>query len=411
MSEDGRFGLDEFKREFIECINYQSLEYNLQEKTNYNSSKTKLLDWLRSFTLDIKDKIDGGLSDSSLDEIHARLGILGSIYDTLLQSEIMSQEELEKFFTENPLIPNQTRLTIEDLKKNAISHTFGFENLPEEIKQNIEKYDFAEFFKQNSDLLNVYWVPDNIHNDFAGYATFDKNTIVVEVRTQSPQSVEELIGTLIHELRHKVDGKEFETHCVQNPNYEVSYLRVPPLITERNAYLAMLDYLERIQNRPREINDIIKRNKDIIMMANFLLGFSEDNHKLLHPPYKGINDSAPMDISPGEINLDETGYKLVLKILDKLGYKKDAKQWLLEYCLSIFADGTFDLSDVQIGNRNLFVDFLGKLIKNEAANTKGYLTEDFYSVIENIKAQIEDDSDYGIVSANLLGSALGHFVN
>ncbi len=311
----------------------------------------------------------------------------------------MTDEEMQKLYFDNPIVPVSEGLTIEGIEKKTFSRSIGLDNLPEELKNTImNDPDSLEFCRQNTDLLNVYWVPKEESNQaFAGFATYDKDTIFVVYQTSDgklkPTSV--IAATVLHELQHKADIRAMNKYLDQHPDFPLD--KVPTLITERNARLRELNYLNSLDldGMSEEERSYTDENREQTQnefdTAESLLKDHPFKWNYLEPPFEHIDIHAyAMDIYPP--NIAQHKIETWKLLLTDMGYSLPERQWLMERIIGVFDKLPIDVSLVQAGKRDLFADFLGKLINTDKSKTEGFYNVDLYEVLfehkENLKTVI-----------------------
>lgn len=383
-------------------------EYTLKKKPHTAEAKEKILNWLKNFIQNTRNEIQKNPDYAGSEKMGGELGILGQILNTVYEMKIIDEEEFGRFGVQNPLIPASRNFSLSDLKKGRVFHTVGYQDIPDEIKKMIEQAGLKVFCEDHKDLLNIYWVPYE-NTSFLGYATIDKNTIVITYNRSNPNKID-LAAILVHELTHKVDKEAIRKYRKQNPQDSEFTASTLPLITERNAYLVIANFLNALKSSQQSgkiqineeelkyINKVSENTELPIKTANFLLGFKDDDHHLLQPPFSEINlFSQILLINPADISFEE--WQVLSKVLDRLGYKDNEKKYLLECGAEIFSGGSFDLNNFTLDYRYLPIDFLGKLINYEKTNdrgkiftskTGGFVNEDLLLIIKGIRQSVQE---------------------
>jgi hypothetical protein len=217
------------------------------------------------------------------------------------------------------------------------------------------------------------------------------------------RSAESLAGTTVHELRHKINNQELKLYIDKNPDHKLPFGKVPSLITERNAYLDELNFLEALPKKSKEVLAEIKSLREIVSKSNILLGLSENSRDILHPPYAGIDFNSPvLDKHPGGNGFSLKKIKDISRIIGSLNYSPAEQKWLLDRCYAISAGLKFDLSGLSPGQRYLFIDFLGKIIGRPDLISNGIASPKLKESFARIKAEIKDGSGNTVISAELL---------
>ncbi|MFA4966594.1 MAG: hypothetical protein WC624_00020 [Candidatus Margulisiibacteriota bacterium] len=417
---DGQYDLERLKTLFMECFINKALEINQQSMPNYEASRSKLLNWLKSFITAIRNEVKSNPKFAGSPEMEKRMGVLSLIHRALLESKLFTEGELNKYFSDNPIVPITAKLTSSDLNRGGVYRTVGYESLPSGIRDQFKNAGFADFCRQHPDL-QIYWAPDDASNKaFGGYATFDDNTIVIvyQNKRQSTHPAWYLASVISHELQHKIDNRNLLRHISANPSYANVISITPSLITERNAYLTQLRYLSGLPQKTKAVKEYIKYISDIIIKSNILLDIKDlNNRTLIDPPYDAsILQAQAIDIHP-EINIPLNSSFLINlhDVISILGYDHDENNYLLGSCAQIISGGLLNLADTDRGNRNIIVDFIGKLM---GANTNGYLTDELLNRIAAIKASADyrkkhtnDKSAAPIISSDFLLSLIIDFAN
>lgn len=390
LSANGQYGLEGFKKEFVFCLTYKTLESNLRTKPNLERSKASLLQIASRFIGEIGKKLKKDPKCAGSDDISNRIGLLGNIYKLLLESQLLTEKELDQFALDNPIIPPSSGIKITDLNGSQIHRTTGYDGVPKEVQSIIKAAGFEGFCRQNSHLLNVYWVPRDKKAAFAGYATYDKNTVVVTYDKINPGQISELGGILMHELRHKKDMEELRQYIKQNPKFREKMSAPPSLITERNAYICKHLFYKNSGTLNSKMAAASIRS---IYVSNLLLGLPEDDMSILSPPYNRTNlQSSSLDLHPGTLMVTQKEIKLLLKVLDYLGYSKQEKGILLIAGIRLFANHPTDLLNYPTDRRDLLIDLVGKLIGNKKTKTNGFNNQFIMNVVMNAKKQYKQDS-------------------
>ncbi|MFA5104414.1 MAG: hypothetical protein WC527_04495 [Candidatus Margulisiibacteriota bacterium] len=406
FSNDGRYKIDELKANIIDCLSYMQLEGDSKDKTNLERSKTAIKDWIGNFIdKEISDKIKAEPRYAGSSEIFEKMMALGAVCSLLSGTAILSEEEMKGINLKHPIIPVSEGLTVKSLEKEVIAHSIGFENLPEEIREQIMKDpDSMEFCRQNADLLNVYWVPqEESNNIYSGFATYDKNTIFVNYQTPdgNPAPASTISSTLLHELQHKVDNRVMNQYFVQHLDF--LFDKVPILITERNARLRQLDYLHSLDltNTPEEekklVIDVAAQRQNEFDTAESLLNNPSIKGKYLEPPFAEVDiNSYAMYIYPPAFSADKR--RGISDLLDKMCYSAEEKQWLTERIIGCLDKLPIDLRTISTDRRDLFVDFLGRIIdmsigsspeKSVMSETKGLYGTIFHDILRNLKEAVK----------------------
>lgn len=400
---DGEYGLDEFKNEFILCLTYKGLEATLADRPNYTASKEKLASWLREFVAGIRECIKKDPSCAGSEETRYKLGILNLVQKVLIDSTLFTQNEIDDFIAKNPLVEPTDKLAYSKLGK-GVYFSKGYDSLPEEIRNLMEKYGYAKFCRDYSNLLDIYWVPDDNKADFKGYAMPGKNPIVVVCDDNKV----DYIVKIVHELRHKVDAQEFDKYARENPKYEKPFDPVSRLITERNAYLLTCDIYANTPKLSHMQQESLVDYKRRVEVANILLGLAENNKDILHPPYASVDlKSGYIDYDPSNI-LISTDYlrNKLIKTLDSLEYTPEEKQFLLDYSIALYSNNIIYLPTDQ---RNLFVSFLQILAGELVCN--GRMTARFEGILAEIRKLAQEDSDSLSIGPKAFAGLLDYYYN
>lgn len=357
LPKEGTIG--DISRSMMDCFSYLSLEWNAEQKPNFEGSKRSLMNNLSKFIeTEIRQKSSADPTFMGSAEAQEKLGYLGYISNILMQTTVISENDMILFLRENPIQEPVSGLSFRSFSSGGTFHTRGIENIPREILEAIEQHPASyNFLKENQDLLDIYWVPfEPTNNGFGGYATADRNTFVVVYNSEDGEvrSPRQAAGILLHELQHKVDYKQLAEYKKSNPGFPFN--GPSTLITESNAWKRMLHYYESLPADTEGLDDFLV-SRAVVESAIYLLGEDIPAEKMLAAPYEGIDiHSYSMNIYPPAVTAEQISELDLL--LGKMGYASDEKRWLMERILGVFDKTPIDLSNNLAGQRDLFEDFI-----------------------------------------------------
>ncbi|MFH2033223.1 MAG: hypothetical protein ABIJ26_00775, partial [Candidatus Margulisiibacteriota bacterium] len=238
------------------------------------------------------------------------------------------------------------------------------------------------------DLLSVYWAPHDKRSNVGGFATLDKDTIVVYY-----DSGLDLAATVVHELRHKVDKQQLAAFNKDNPDAR-EWDTIPSLVTEKNAYTFTLKLFEKSPRKSKYVKRAIRHFKEVVSKANLLLGLPENHEEILMPPYEGIRpDSRVSDVDPSSIGLCYEDMKMIKALIIKMGYNPEEVKCLFENCMSIAAGKPVEMTSVSFraDRRNIFIGFLHKLLFKHKGRSEGYFTKEVAASLMAVNQKINRD--------------------
>jgi hypothetical protein len=395
---DGEYGLESFKHDLVNALTFLALEINSRDKPNCNSYKNKLRDWMRDFVAKIREDIANDPHYSGSAEMENKLAISAKMSRLLIDAKLFREDEIARFFQDNPLVAARSGLSTEDFKTNGVFRTVGYDDLPQEVKAALSASPAGQTVRQHSELLNVYWVPyERSNSGIDGFATYDKSTIVVVYQEpdQTLSSREEITTISVHELRHKIDAQELRDYLAKEPDRRLPFKDPPSLITERNAYIEGLNYLEALPARSGKTMKTVKFLSETVSKANLLLGRPEADREMLHPPYAGIDFDSPLIyFNPADSVFPAKQIKKIIAKIGSLDYPPKERKWLLETCLLIGAGKVFDAAGVPAGRRNLLIEFFDILMGDSRLISHGMAQPEFLRAIKSLNAA------YGLAGRN-----------
>jgi hypothetical protein len=360
LPAEGKIG--DIAKSLMDCFSYLSLEWDSEQRHNFDNSKKALLENLSGFIeTEIMQKSGAAPAFMGSAEAQEKLGYLGYISSILVQTGVISEDEMTLFLRENPIQEPASGLSMSSFSSGETFHTRGIENIPQEIigaiKQHPASYAFIE---ENQDLLDIYWVPfEPTNSGFGGYATADRNTFVVVYNSESGELISpwQAAGVLLHELQHKVDHKQLAEYKKGNPD---SPLNAPStLITESNAWKRQLYYYESLPADTEGLAPHLKNQREVVESARYLLGDTVPEGSILAAPYEGVAlYSYAMNIYPPPVSAERISE--IESLIGKMGYSADESRWLMERIIGVFDKMPIDLSDNHAGRRDLFEDFIRK---------------------------------------------------
>lgn len=356
-----------------DCFAYSSLEKESEEKKYLNQAKTKLFNILGNY---IENKIKQNLNKDpkflGSDEAFEHISKISTVIKILLGTKIVTEEEIKNFFSQYPLIESKKeKFSLKDLNNQPV-YTEGIEYLPREVYDILSMDPTSvELLKNNERFLNIYWVPfEKNKKGFSGFATIYKNSILIIYQEdfRKNYSPQELAVTLLHEIQHKIDYEKIDNYNKKLDANSRTYF-LPPLIAEYNAILRQTKFLENNKIKEYWEKQDFKKYKlyrehsnTITSIAKRLLNLSDDFIDFLEPPYDNVKlDSLSMIIDPQFI--DKKSFDTINQTLNQLGYTGPEKDWLLDRILLILKGMYIDLASMELGERNLFFDFIKKLTK------------------------------------------------
>ncbi|MBI5700603.1 hypothetical protein HZC34_01995 [Candidatus Saganbacteria bacterium] len=397
---DGQYNLDELKKKFISAFVYKGLESSLAIQTNYEASKAKIFAWLQKYVGQIRSEISKDPRYAGLNEMENKLRILNQIFRFLLETKVVSNNELDIFIKKNPYAELKIGLEMQNLRSKEVFFTMGYESLPKEVKDAVEKHGFTAFCKDYAALLDIYWVPNDKKTLFLGYTFLGKGPIVLTYKQSN--FLNKIIDILVHELRHKADNDDFEKYCLANPNYKKPFDDIPIMLTERNADILSLAVCEGIKPRTLALKKEIAEIRRRVEISNVLLGLNPGDRQILKPPYNGIKiEMQSLSIAPSQIPLEVKDLHAIKSVLINMGYTAKEQGFLIDTCVAVISSGWIDLSTLNVpGQRNIFIDFIEKLVGDK--RSKGYYTDEFESHLAHSKKTINSKVKTPIVTSQEL---------